>query len=46
MQTLKQLASMLYSNNNSYTPPSMGRNEGNNFSSNMNSTLEQMRRNY
>ena len=46
MQTLKQLASMVYSNNNSYTPPSMGRNEGNNFSSNMNSTLEQMRRNY
>ena len=46
MQTLKQLASMVYSNNNSYTPPSMGRNEENNFSSNMNSTLEQMRRNY
>ena len=46
MQTLKQLASMVYSNNNSYTPPSIGRNEGNNFSSNMNSTLEQMRRNY
>ena len=46
MQTLKQLASMVYSNNSSYAPPSMGRNEGNNFSSNMNSTLEQMRRNY
>ena len=46
MQTLKQLASMIYSYNSTYAPPSAGRNGGNNFSSNMNNTLEQMRRNY
>ena len=46
MQTLKQLASMVYSYNSTYAPPSAGRNVGNNFSSNMNNTLEQMRRNY
>ena len=46
MQTLKQLANMIYSYNGTYAPPSVGRSGGSNFSSNMNNTLEQMRRNY
>ena len=52
MQTLRQLATMIYTytgngtNNNSYIPPSAGRNAQNNFSNNMNNTLDQMRRNY
>ena len=50
MQTLKELSNMVYSvsqtKNNTYTPPSAGNIGGNAFSSNMNSTLEQMRRNY
>ena len=50
-QTLGQLANMVYpkltiGNSNTYTPPSMGNVGGNSFSSNMNSTLEQMRKKY
>jgi len=49
MQTLKELGNMIYpmglSKNNSYTPPSVGYGR-NNFSTNMNNTLEQMKRNY
>ncbi len=49
MQTLRELGNMVYTasagSNRSYQPPSAGNNGGSGFS-NMNSTLEQMRRNY
>ena len=51
MEILKNLTNMVYPlnttvNNNSYTPPSIGNRAGDAFSQNMNSTLEQMRRQY
>ena len=47
MQSLKKLANMIYQGNEKnkkYTPPSVKNN--NTFSPSMNSTLEQMKRNY
>ena len=52
MQTLKELANMVYpvttSKNNTYRPPAMGgtNKNPNYFSSSMNNTLDQMKRNY
>ena len=46
LQTLKELGNMVYSANNKYTPPTAGGYKGNGFTPNMNSTLDQMKRNY
>lgn len=47
MQTLKELGNMVYSQSNSYRPPTAnGYNINNNFTPNMNNTLNQMKNNY
>lgn len=49
LQKLKQLGSMIYpttSGNGNYRPPALGSTGGTNFSSSMNNTLDQMKRNY
>ena len=49
IQNLKQLSNMVYpstSGKTSYTPPTLGNTGGTNFSSSMNNTLDQMKRNY
>ena len=53
IQTLRELGNMLYpmvtatsKNSQNYQPPTAYPNQGGNFSNNMNSTLNQMRRNY
>ena len=47
MQTLKELANMVYSQTNTYRPPTAnGYNMNNTFTPNMNNTLNQMKNNY
>ena len=50
MQSLKKLASMIYEGENKakgkYMPPSVKNNSNNTFSSNMNNTLDRMKRTY
>ena len=49
LQNLKQLSNMVYPSTggkNNYVPPALGNTGGTNFSSNMNNTLDQMKRNY
>ena len=49
LQNLKQLSSMLYptvAEKGNYRPPALGNTGGTNFSSSINNTLDQMKRNY
>ena len=47
MQILKELGNMVYSSSNNYIPPSTDKySSSNGFTPNMNSTLDQMKRNY
>ena len=53
IQTLRELGNMIYPivntgtrNNQNYQPPSAYNNQGNNFSSSMNNTLDRMKRGY
>ena len=49
IQNLKQLSEMIYpmaTGKGNYRPPALGNNGNGAFSSNMNNTLEQMKRNY
>ena len=49
LQSLKRLANMVYMTNSKtekYTPPSIKNNESNGFSTRMNNTLNQMKKNY
>ena len=49
LQNIKQLGNMVYPSTGgktNYMPPALGNNGGSNFSSSMNNTLDQMKRNY
>ena len=50
MQTLRELGNMIYpvgnSKNGGYRPPSAGYGQNNTFSPSMNTTLDQMKRNF